>query len=483
MCIKDIYLKCKNKLSRDLPEECEALVNRSAQVYQTMGREGEVAAAETLRKFLSAESHPAYIHIKGRVNSSLEALTNLRFLDRATITRFTYPQLKSESNKNLYTIINIAEALRLSMDKRPHKIISDFTHLCKHYFTSESLSKLIHQGMINLLNPLLAYHNKTQTTGYPLVVPAELLFSRVDLGFGQVIFQPGRHATITLESKTVISELREEYALEKHDEKKRELMRREFNPPFKIHIMCHPDYHLWVFLRLIVDIRYRLKERLNEATLDTDENKDTEGSLQDIIDGLSRKIKKIQKRLKRGQRSAGKNLEHLFWKKYILLEKLHYTQGRAFPWDKYIDMGKTGFLYRNTLYQGGWGYPRQDPFPSIVLYPLQDTYLLPLIIHLEKLFPRRIRRKVSIPYFPFSNIRINAMTYVSYGGTESRQRAFRYREPGWHQSNISKKLRLHDKTKKKKHYNTDIHSDWELPNNQRCNFVSKLLEQRFHYLA
>jgi hypothetical protein len=168
--------------------------------------------------------------------------------------------------------------------------------------------------------------------------------------------------------------------------------------------------------------------------------------------------------------------QSLIWEKYTLLEKLRHIQGKAFPWEKYIDMAKTGFLYRDTMYTSGWGFPRKDPFPSMIFYPLKDSYLVVLIIHLEKLFPKKIRAKINVPYYPFGNIKMNSITYVSYSSTESRQIAHMNSHKGWTESSVTSLLRDHQKIP------SYGNSKWEIADNPRCRFVSQLLEQHFHYL-
>ena len=474
----DLIRICKQQLQQDNHTYCEDFLNQKSASLEPLGIEGQQKAAQILRLILNDPELLTYINKKGEVQNHTDALSHIKFLTSYQKERFLHPKLYLRNNNSQESsVISLNRALLLSDSNRPQHISTDFTEFCCDYFMSESTAKLLHRGFLTLVSDLRVWFQlpPAGTFRYPISVPGEILLSVVDFNFGQVTFQPGRHANLDIPFANHTPQIYEDFVRERRAERKRESLRRQFSPPFKIHLMVKPKYHLWCFFRIIRDIQNRLRERLT-PTLTTVLLDSTGQKLKAKLLRLEKKIKRYKYRESRGISNQNRNLETMLWQKYIILEKLRYINGQAFPWDEYLDMGKTGFLYRNSLYRGGWGYPRKDPFPSFVLYPLKDIYLVPIIIHLEKIFSKSIRRQIGIPYHPFSNIKINAITYVSYGATEKRQEASREQRQGWLESGVTSLLRRHNKMPE------SSDTKWELPNTQRSKFVSDLLKKRFHYL-
>jgi len=120
-----------------------------------------------------------------------------------------------------------------------------------------------------------------------------------------------------------------------------------------------------------------------------------------------------------------------------------------FNWTRYLLSGKFGTQYCGNQYNPSlgrgvsqnWGYPRQDPFPPIILYPVRSS-LSTVIVHLETVFPILTQMKISSGLAPFSNVCISPLIYVSYSDTETRIQAFSDKEDGWLQTKYSKEQYL-----------------------------------------
>ena len=127
-----------------------------------------------------------------------------------------------------------------------------------------------------------------------------------------------------------------------------------------------------------------------------------------------------------------------------LQEQLRLLQSHSPNWINLLSSGKFGTLYRANQYQPehrgdfsvNWGYPRQDSFPLVILYPIGGR-LTNLVATLESIFPPSVQTHICSDRPPVANVCVSPILYVGYGDSEARLQAIATQQPGWQQTNYS----------------------------------------------